>query len=391
MNDILRKPAEGKTPDSSAECCDHSALPGSITASCCGGPVKPGIPETYFISGAANTAAGPVPRVTGELSSQDRWGSVKCRWGIGRMSYTVTPGLYALGSPDADAPVLVTANYKMSFDKLREAMRGWDAWILVLDTKGINVWCAAGAGTLGTKELVRRIEQSRLAEVVNHRVLILPQLGAPGVAAHEVKKASGFKVRYGPIRAADLPAFLEAGMKATQEMRRKTFPLRERAELIPIELTPALKISVPLGMAFFFLGGLGSVAGYWPGVRHSGFLAVWALLLAVLGGAILFPVLLPWISGRAFSLKGFFLGLVMDIILWFFLGSGFVLLPGRLELWAWMFIIPALVSHIAMNFTGASTYTSLSGVKKEMRWALPLQIGGAIIGLALWVGARVIH
>ena len=306
------------------------------------------------------------------------------------MNYTVSPGLYALGSPDPDAPVLVTANYKMSFDKLREAMRGWDAWILVLDTKGINVWCAAGAGTFGTKELVRRVKETRLPEIVNHRVLILPQLGAPGVAAHEVKKNSGFKVRYGPIRATDLPAFLEAGMKATPEMRQKTFTLRERAELIPIELIPGLKISIPLGLAFFFLSGLGSGAGYWPGVRHLGPLVVWALLLAVFGGAVLFPVLLPWISGRAFSLKGFFLGLVMDLVLWLFPGREFILLSGRLELWAWMFIVPALVSHMAMNFTGASTYTSLSGVKKEMRWALPLQIGGAIIGFALWIGARVI-
>ena len=353
--------------------------------------MRPGTPETHFISGAMNTPAGPVPRVTGELTSRDRWGTVKCRWGVGRMSYTVAPGLYALGSPDPDAPVLVTANYKMSFDRLREAMRGWDAWILVLDTKGINVWCAAGAGTFGTRELVSRVKMTRLQDIVNHRVLILPQLGAPGVAAHEVKKASGFKVRYGPIRAQDLPAFLEAGMKATPEMRKKTFALRERAELIPVELIPALKITILLGLAFFFLSGLGSGVGYWPGVWRSGFLAVWALLLAVLGGAVLFPVLLPWISGRAFSLKGFILGLVMDLILWFFLGREFVLLPGRLELWAWMFIIPALVSHMAMNFTGASTYTSLSGVKKEMRWALPLQIVGGIVGLALWIGARFVY
>jgi len=41
-----------------------------------------------------------------------------------------------------------------------------------------------------------------------------------------------------------------------------------------------------------------------------------------------------------------------------------------------------------MNFTGASTYTSLSGVKKEMRWAVPLEIVGGVAGLTLWVGSR---
>ena len=117
------------------------------------------------------------------------------------MNYKVDPGLYALGKPDDKAPVVVTANYKMTFDRLREALTGQDLWILVLDTKGINVWCAAGKGTFGTKELIERIESSGLADIVSHRDLILPQLAGPGVSAHVVKKSSGFKVIYGPIRA----------------------------------------------------------------------------------------------------------------------------------------------------------------------------------------------
>lgn len=117
------------------------------------------------------------------------------------MNYAVHPGLYALGEPDENAPVLVTANYKMSFDCLRQALPGRNAWILVLDTKGINVWCAAGKGTFGTNELVYRIEASGLKKVVRHRKMVLPQLGAPGIAAHQVKKLSGFKAHYGPVRA----------------------------------------------------------------------------------------------------------------------------------------------------------------------------------------------
>ena len=129
------------------------------------------------------------------------------------MNYKVDPGLYALGCPDDKSPVLISANYKLSFDTLRSALKGRHLWILVLDTDGVNVWCAAGKGTFSTAELVRRIEFSRLEEVVSHRRLIVPQLAAPGVAAHEVKKLSGFKVTYGPIRAADLPAFIDCGIQ----------------------------------------------------------------------------------------------------------------------------------------------------------------------------------
>ena len=176
-----------------------------------------------FVIGLIQTSVGPVPQVSSSLVWADRLGTFKARWGIGRMHYTIEPGLYALGKPDERSPVLVTANYKMSFDKLREALPGRDMWILVLETKGINVWCASGKGTFGTMELVGRIESSGLNKIVSHRELILPQLSGPGVAAHQVKKLSGFKVIYGPIRATDLATFLDNGLKATPEMRLKTF------------------------------------------------------------------------------------------------------------------------------------------------------------------------
>ncbi len=169
--------------------------------------------EQPFVTGSIHTKAGALPQVSFTLAWADRLGACKARWGVGRMNYKVDPGLYALGNPDGKAPVLVTANYKMSFDMLREALPGRDAWILVLDTRGINVWCAAGKGTFGTKELVERIGSSGLSQIVSHRELILPQLAGPGVSAHLVKKGSGFKVIYGPIRAIDLPAFLDAGFE----------------------------------------------------------------------------------------------------------------------------------------------------------------------------------
>ena len=92
------------------------------------------------------------------------------------MGHRVEPGLYSLGNPMPESPVFVTANYTFSFDALRSSLKGIDGYILVLDTQGVNVWCAAGKGTFGTDELVFRITATRLHEVVKHRVVILPQL-----------------------------------------------------------------------------------------------------------------------------------------------------------------------------------------------------------------------
>ena len=336
------------------------------------------------------TPVGPVPEVSSSLVWADRRGGFKARWGIGRMHYTIEPGLYALGRPDEQSPVLVTANYKMSFDKLRQALPGRDVWILVLDTKGINVWCAAGKGTFGTAELVARIESSGLTRIVSHRELILPQLSGPGVAAHHVKKLSGFKVIYGPIRAKDLPPFLDAGNKATREMRLKSFTTWERLVLIPIELIQALKAGFIIIPILFILAFLGRSGEGWANALSHGLFSALAILTAILAGAVLTPLLLPWLPGRAFSLKGLLPGFLTAAILLFFEWGHWITWTGRLEILAWFFLIPAVSAYLAMNLTGTSTYTSLSGVRKEMRWALPLEIGAGIVGLILWLGSHFI-
>jgi len=312
-----------------------------------------------FIIGSVQTPTGDIPKISSHLKWPDRWGSIK-------------------------------ANYKMSFDRLREVLLNRHAWILVLDTGGINVWCAAGKGTFGTDELARRIELSQLNRVVTHRELILPQLAGPGVAAHKVKKRTGFKVFYGPVQANDLPAFLDAGMAATPKMRRKTFTLYERMVLIPVELVSALKWSLLILPAFFLLGGLGAPTGFWKGVLTDGLFAVFNLLGALLAGAVLTPILLPWLPGRAFSLKGLIMGLITTLFITLFGVFYLNIRQDYMNILAWFLLTPALAAYLAMNFTGASTYTSLSGVKKEMRWAVPLEIVGGVAGLTLWLGSRLV-
>lgn len=340
------------------------------------------------MGGSIATPVGLVPRISTKLEWRDRWGTFKVRWGFGRMHYTVETGLYAAGEPTPESPVLVTANYKLSFDSLRASLDGIDAWVLVLDTKGINVWCAAGKGTFGTEELVSRVESSRLNDVVAHRRLILPQLAGPGVAAHTVKKLCGFRVVYGPIRATDIKAFLDAGFKAAPEMRLKTFDTWERTVLIPVELVDALKTSLWVLPVVFFIGGLGSAGSFRDNLLDHGLFGFAGVFTAILAGAVLTPILLPWLPGRAFAVKGSIVGLVAATVLagmrmyWQPQSSGF------LELTAWLLIITAAAAYMAMNFTGASTYTSLSGVRKEMRVAVPLQIAASVVGVSLWLTSR---
>jgi acetyl-CoA decarbonylase/synthase complex subunit gamma len=304
------------------------------------------------------------------------------------MRYRVKPGLYAVGRPDAESPVFVSANYKMSFDRLRSQLGGREGWILVLDTRGINVWCAAGKGTFGTAEIVNRLRAVQLAKIVRHRRLIVPQLGAPGVNSHEVVRQTGFRVVFGPVRSSDLPQFLDSGMKATPEMRRVRFTLGDRVVLIPVELVHTAKFALLAAVILFFISGFGG--GNFSFERTLDLGAVQGAILfgVALGSVVLTAVLLPWLPGRAFSLKGVWVGLILSLGvfgLWRAMPWAF---DRGLVLAGWAMLIPALSSFIAMNFTGVSTYTSLSGVRREMRIALPLQIAIALMGMGFWIAGH---
>jgi acetyl-CoA decarbonylase/synthase complex subunit gamma len=212
--------------------------------------------------------------------------------------------------------------------------------------------------------------------------LIVPQLGATGVAAHKVKKASGFSVTYGPVRASDIPAFLESGMKATPEMRRVTFSISDRLKVIPVEvMMGGVKLFI-LMAAFFLLSGLNR--GGYSFQLETGIASALNLFMAYVAGTILAPLLLPWLPGRSFSLKGAEIGVIVFVVSYLsnLAGSHIV------QIIAWLLLIPALSSFLTMNYTGASTYTSLSGVKKEMQTAVPLQIAAVVIGVVLWITGR---
>ncbi len=304
------------------------------------------------------------------------------------MTFRVPPGLYAVGSPAARSPVLVTANYKLSFDQLRAQLGGRDAWLLVLDTKGVNVWCAAGKGTFGTEELLGRLETTRLAEIVTHRKLILPQLGATGVSAHQIEAEGGWRVVYGPVRAVDLPAYLDAAGRVTSEMRRVRFPLRERAVLVPVDLVGSAKYVVMAMLGLLLLAGLGAGGYSWQGIMTAGPTSVAMLLVAWLGGAALAPILLPWLPGRAFAVKGAGLGLAIALLCRWGGPAGSIAFENWPTTVAWLLLVPAIASFLMMNFTGCSTYTSLSGVRREMRVAVPMQVVAAAVGLILWLVGR---
>jgi hypothetical protein len=341
----------------------------------------------HFVSDFIETSVGAVPRIATTLKMPDFAGTLRARFGVSRDGYRVAPGLYATGKPDSASPVLVTANYKLSFDSLRRELTSIEAWILVLDTRGVNVWCAAGKKTFSTAEVIRQVKSVGLERLVSHRELILPQLGAPGVSSQAVKKGCGFKVIWGPIRARDLQTFLTNDRKAEGTMRQLTFSIGERIVLIPVELSLIVKPSLAILLCVFLLSGINADIFSFSAAWLRGLNGAAAYLLGLVAGAIVVPVMLPWLPTRQFYIKGLLAGLLAGILVILSMGSSIT----RLEALTLLLLTTVVSSYAAMNFTGATPFTSPSGVEKEMRQGIPLQIIATATAIIAWLAAPFVN
>jgi NAD-dependent dihydropyrimidine dehydrogenase PreA subunit len=190
-------------------------------------------------------------------------------------------GLRRAGNPTRNSPVLVTCNFHLTVKRLMRILEeaGVDAWVLVAESRGVNVWCAAGGEEFNTHSVVSAVKTSSIADLVDHRRLILPPLGAPGIRLDEVRAQTGWAARWGPVRAADLPAYLAQRSSRDEHMKRVTYDWRERLDTGLGSLFPFYL----LGAIGFLLFGRGLLAEY---------------LLAGALTFVFFMLACPWLPGE---------------------------------------------------------------------------------------------
>ena len=338
----------------------------------------------HLIIGKLQLPTGNIKRISTSLTKKDILGAIAIRLNISRNNYAIEPGLYAIGVPDENSQVIVSANYKFTFDMLRKELVNLNLWLLIIDTKGINVWCAAGKGTFGTQEILKRMRQTKLDSVVKNKTLILPQLGAPGVSAHTITKYTGFKVIYGPVAAVDIREFLKNGYEATSDMRKVKFGLMDRAVLTPVETIQKAKY-FPIVIVLFLLVNFISM-------RNVNFFEIFKLsminsipyLIAMLLGTVAIPIFLPIIPFKSFALKGVVVGVIWSTITIQF-SNRFLYSDSLTIMIANTLLLTSITTYLGLNFTGSSTYTSFSGVLKETLRTMPIVIGASVIGIILMI------
>lgn len=156
-------------------------------------------------------------------------------------------GLVPVGNPGPDSPVLLTCNFDLTVRRVKRALQGIDCWLLVANSRGVNVWCAATGGLLSNHDVISVLRTSGIEKKVNHRHVILPQLAATGVEGKAIRQQTHWRVIWGPVEAADIPAFLAASQTKTAAMRQVTFSWRRRLEMavawgFPISLVTAVVV-----------------------------------------------------------------------------------------------------------------------------------------------------
>jgi NAD-dependent dihydropyrimidine dehydrogenase PreA subunit len=283
-------------------------------------------------------------------------------------------GLRIIGSPGPDAPVLVTCNFDLTVRRVMKALAGLDCYLLVAPSHGINVWCASGGGIFNVHSVISVLKTSRIAEKVNHRTLILPQFSAPGVDIRRVEQETEWRCKFGPAYAADIPAYLEAGMKKTDAMRRAKFPLRDRLQMavmwagllsvvviIPVAILDWRMLPGALamiwGFSIFLFAFLDQVSRFVPGPVGL----VKTLILGLIGvaGVVAYGLAVgEWSTG---SLIGWSLAILsVALVLGFDLDGTSPLCAG------------ATVAYYAQKWPGILKLWGLIGYELEMPFTLEL-------------------
>ena len=268
----------------------------------------------------------------------------------------VSTGLYRIGYPDQKSPVLATGNYDLTVRRLvKQLDRKVNCWLLVANSRGINVWCAAGGGHFTAEDIISALSTSGVKDVVSHHALVLPQLCANGVDGWKIRRETGWGVHWGPVRASDVPAYLENGLKKTDEMRHVRFLLRDRLEMTSVMV--------------FFYGFFAILLGllFW---RE----AVWAVLAVMIVISFVYGLFHPWIPGKDGLEKGISLAALSLLALWswsFVWGN----LPTE-NLFNWSLALGYLSFFIGAEYQGMSPL--LRG--EQSNWAIEGLVGiGALL------------
>lgn len=276
-------------------------------------------------------------------------------------------GLVKIGNPDRRSPVLLTGNYVLTVRRLKRSLKGQNVYLLIANSRGINVWCAAAGGLLNNHSAISVIKTSGIEDLVDHRQVVLPQLAATGLDQRVIHHKTGWRTVWGPVYASDLPAFLDSRFRKTKNMSTVKFEFPDQVEMatawaFPISLVAAL-IALP----------------FWPQVVLPLSAIIWGLSFIIF---LTFPLYKKYLStsdkhkgfiffdfGRG-GLQLIFWAGFMAVYLIFTLATDQLTLAGFLR---WLFLSVAVILVLSLDLMG-STPLFKSGLHEDRLFKIKLDV-----------------
>ncbi len=314
------------------------------------------VPESKDI----NTVISPLPvslGLAGYLKALVAWLFLFTR------TFAVRPGIYYLGDYAPDAPLLVTGNFYLTLFSLVRQLNDRSVRLLVIDTEGINVWCSSGKGKFSAREIIDKARACSLLTEDKKLELVLPKLSLAGVKLSELKEA-GVKAVIGPLRAEDIPEYLDSDKLKNCLQDRVRFDFKQR-----------LFTAVPTAVQFFynFLGIYVITFGW---LDQS---IVWITTAL----AFSYPLLFPYLPGKLFATKGISLSVAAWIPVMVFLliyrelSISFILFQSA--------FIAATSILVGLGYTGNSPISNYTLVRREIAKFLPVVVGLYVLALVIYI------
>ncbi|RMF10488.1 MAG: copper oxidase [Candidatus Neomarinimicrobiota bacterium] len=285
------------------------------------------------------------------------------------LPFPTRTGLIPIGNPGRNSPVFLTCNFRLTVERVKRSLKGMDAWLLVANSRGINVWCAATGGKFTHHDVISILKTSGIEAQVDHRRVVLPQLAATGIEPRIVREKTGWHCLWGPVYAQDIPAFVRQNFHKTREQSRVRFSLSQRLEMAVMWAFPFHVISA---LILLFV---------WPGAILPLTLLLWGLSLGIF---LAFPWLERWLNPQKKGMKFSSYTVLFDLsrlplILWgaFLAGTLLVMTWQGTFTWShfghWALASFAIVLLLSIDLMG-STPTYKSGLHEDRFYTVELDL-----------------
>ena len=124
---------------------------------------------------------------------------------------TVTQGIFEIGNPDENSPVLVTTNFALTYFIVSGEIEASKvpSWLLIKDSEGLSVLTAWAAGKFGGDDVGAVVKKCGIMDKVKHTELIIPGYAA-AIAGDVEEELPGWTITVGPREAAHIAGFLKS-------------------------------------------------------------------------------------------------------------------------------------------------------------------------------------